>query len=300
MKLPNFFILGAPKCGTTSLTYWLNQHHEVFEPRIKEPYFFYSGNGKKITKQEYFELYSRSTSDQKVVYDASTSYLFGECAAKILQVVQDAKFLVCLRNPLEMAPSWHWQERFSGIETIEEFEHAWNLSDQRAAGKPIGLKNIHGTLDPRLYAYKEVCKLGSQVNTLLMQVPRESVKFIFLDDLKENAERQFTSLCEWLGIQTNVFISYEAKNRAKKHRSTTIATILRVAGSIKQMLGVKSATGLLSPLHSVNTMEVRYPAPSFLLKKEMQETFKEDINLLAHLTDRDLSHWIKTANPQCR
>ncbi len=290
MKIPNLFILGAPKCGTTSLTNWLNQHPEVFHPEIKEPYYFYTVNKTRTDWDEYIEIYKQSDINEILLYDASTSYLYGGVASNILGVQQEARFVVCLRNPIEMALSLHWQCLFSGEEKEKKFARAWRLGKERQKGNTVGL-SIPDDVDPAFYAYGESCKLGAQVDRLLQEVPNDRVKFIFLEDLVQDAEGAFLDLCRWLGLKTEVEISYDVKNRAKVRRSKTAGMLLSAAGTVRRCLGIKKPTGILGQIHKLNFKEERYPEPSVELRKEMHEHFRSDIALLGELTKRDLSHW---------
>ena len=109
MKKPNFFIIGAPKCGTTSLANWLAEHPRVFFSDTKEPHFFCTDGytGVKTLKQ-YEKLFEDAKPHHLAVGEGSTHYLFSKVAVpNILVYNPDARFIVCLRNPVDMAPSLH-------------------------------------------------------------------------------------------------------------------------------------------------------------------------------------------------
>jgi sulfotransferase family protein len=109
--LPNFFIIGAAKAGTTSLYHYLEDHQEVFMCSVKEPNYFsyddiirqnlyYSEKGFG-NKEEYEALFKDVTSE-KAIGEASVSYLFYEkTPTKIKAVVPDAKIIIILRNPVD-------------------------------------------------------------------------------------------------------------------------------------------------------------------------------------------------------
>src|SRR5882672_7527464 len=101
MKLPNFFIVGAPKAGTTSLYFYLQRHPEVFMSPVKEPNFFSydetikqnlyhkeKGVGKL---EDYRKLFSSANGHHKAIGEASVSYLFyPSVAEKIKKFSPDA------------------------------------------------------------------------------------------------------------------------------------------------------------------------------------------------------------------
>src|SRR6185436_11499315 len=101
-KLPNFFIVGAPKAGTTSLYYYLKRHPEVFMSHIKEPnYFAYDETVKQHlyhkekgvgTFEEYKKLFATANGQYKAIGEASVSYLFyPSVAERIKKMVPQAR-----------------------------------------------------------------------------------------------------------------------------------------------------------------------------------------------------------------
>lgn len=116
-KLPNFVIAGFPKCGSTSLYYYLNEHPEIFMPTQKELHFFtheilsstIEGPGdNQVNKfhitnfDEYKKCYSK-VSGQKTIGDASPSYInYPSCISEIKDKLgNDVKIIVLLRDPVK-------------------------------------------------------------------------------------------------------------------------------------------------------------------------------------------------------
>ena len=134
-RKPDFFIVGAPKCGTTSMFHYLRQHPQIFMPDNKEPHYF----GKDLIKMsdefidnedEYLNLFKDAKSDQKLG-EASTFYLYSKSAYKeIKEYNPDAKIIIMLRNPIDFLHSLHSQLLFSGYEDELDFEIAKYFSQQ--------------------------------------------------------------------------------------------------------------------------------------------------------------------------
>jgi hypothetical protein len=85
VKRPNFFIVGAPKCGTTSLSEYLRSHPNVFMSSPKEPHFFatdlYPRNPEGIDSvAAYLQLFTDARDQHQVVGEASASYMFSDAA----------------------------------------------------------------------------------------------------------------------------------------------------------------------------------------------------------------------------
>jgi len=99
---PNFFIVGAPKCGTTSMTEYLKQHPDIFIPEEKEPHYFGSDlEYPRITKTEaqYLRLFSEAQ-DERRLGEASVWYLFSQRAAQeIYEFNPLSRIIIMLRTP---------------------------------------------------------------------------------------------------------------------------------------------------------------------------------------------------------
>ncbi|SRR6056297_999156 len=135
IKKPNFFIIGAPKCGTTSLYYYLKDHPDIFMAEPKEPHYFstdFSDKFRKVlTREDYLNLF-KEAKKYKAVGEGSTEYLYSkEAVPNILKFNSEAKFIVMVRNPIELVISLH-QELFVEMnENIEDVEKAWDLQEKR-------------------------------------------------------------------------------------------------------------------------------------------------------------------------
>jgi hypothetical protein len=92
MRKPNFFILGAPKCGTTSLWSWLRAHQDIFMSYVKEPNFFNSDDNLGISNlTDYEELFRGASVSHAAVGEASVWYLSSAVAIQnILQYQPEA------------------------------------------------------------------------------------------------------------------------------------------------------------------------------------------------------------------
>ena len=119
MKKPNVFIIGAPKCGTTSLREYLGSHPNVYACKPEEPHFFCTdlkGRYNGLTEPEYLRKYFHgANSRHKVIIDKSTWYLYSKSAVlNILKFDADAKFIVMVRNPINMVYSLHSELLWTG------------------------------------------------------------------------------------------------------------------------------------------------------------------------------------------
>ena len=150
MMKPNFFIIGAPKCGTTSLAAWLAEHPQIYFSPTKEPHFFNTDHKRFLNSlQSYEKLFAGASKHHCSVGEASVWYMYSSAAVpNILEYNSDAKFIVMLRNPIEMAPSLHEELVFTGREDVNEFSEAWQLQDLRRNGPALAANGLGAEVCP--------------------------------------------------------------------------------------------------------------------------------------------------------
>lgn len=294
MTYPNLFIMGAPKCGTTTLYKWLEQNHAIGSPKIKEPHYYYNPYGNNSTAEKYFSIYGELDRTYQYYIDASVWYLFSESAAeKILRDSPEAKFVVCLRNPIELAPSLHNQKIASGHEAIDEFRSAFRLNQERSNGKFTGIMSLPKSADPKHMAYREACLLGRQLDSLFRTVSKERVFICFLDDMAKHPESIYADICDFLGVPASD-IDYITANKARTAGVKSLEKSMDWLRHVKRKMGIRANTRAFAWLHKLNRIEARYPDLDDDMVLELRNTFAEDIALLERLTGRNLSKWLET------
>src|SRR5687767_6541194 len=127
MTRPNFFIPGAPKCGTSSLHDYLAQHPDVFMSEdMKEPGFFNPDLRVNLvrraaTEQKYLSLF-KDAAGKRRVGESSTWYMLSSVAAQLINSFDPAsKAILMLRNPVDAMYSLHGQLLWSCNEDITDF-----------------------------------------------------------------------------------------------------------------------------------------------------------------------------------
>jgi hypothetical protein len=292
VKKPNLFIIGAPKCGTTSLIHYLSQHPEVFVSPIKEPHFFNEDSGHRyyFDEKKYLDLFSKSQAQHTYSCEGSVWYLYSKVAvANILEFNPDAKFIVLLRNPVKMYFSLHRELLFGGSENVSSPTKAWALQEDRKMGAHIP----EHCSDPRLLQYGDACKLGKQVAAIVDKIPSENLKFVFLDDMASDPDGTFQSVLQFLKASMLHLPSYEVVNVKKVRKYRMLSKFFIFTTGLKKKLGIKGGLGLAS---AINKHNVSHDVPSNAeevanLSEELYNFFREDIALLETITNRNLAHW---------
>ena len=240
LNTPNLFILGAPKCGTTSIYNWLNEHPGICMSKVKEPHYFNFDHTHRVVTNysEYLTLFKRSEENEIVFGESSVWYLYSKKAVPAIiekYGLSSLKFIVMLRNPVSMAPALHEQQVFNLNEPEKDFETAWRLQFTRDFSK----KPMKTTRDVNLLEYGEICKLGQQVERLLDNVPKQQIHFILMDDLKLDPNRVYLNLLEFLEVQKFQDLHLTAANTAKQRQSQFLALIVKELGLLKQKFGIR-------------------------------------------------------------
>jgi len=293
LKKPNFFLVGAPKCGTTSIAAQIGKHPEIFISNPKEPHFFEKDIDRGIRDLKTYEsLFQDANSTHIIVGEASTGYLYSAGAiTEALKYSPDAKFLVVLRNPYDMALSLHSHAVRGGYENQEDFNIAWGLQHQRVQGKQLPRQ----CLSSRLLMYANRCSIGDQLEELLNAVPDNSVHIGFFDDLKSNPNKFYKDIFRFLGVEEQETDTFENLNKRRRHRFPIVVRATRMLGRMKQRMGVGKSIGiadwiaekLSSPDHSSRNIKEE-------IWLQMDDAFIPQIEKLELLCGRDLTSWKKT------
>ena len=277
MNKPNLFIVGAPKCGTTFLYHYLKMHPEIFFPDFKEPHFFGSDllrrNGAyNLNFNEYLDLFN---SDKKIIGEASTFYIFSKKAAKeIYNFNPNAKIIIMLRDLVDLVYSLHSQFVFSGDEIIENFDEALKIEDVRIKGKSIPSQT---TVINKLFYTSNILSLPQNINSFIDFFGQKNIKFIFLDEIKNNPNKVYSDTLKFLDINLDSSISnFEVINKNKSYKSKFIRDFIKkysiVLGKLRSRF-LNKPLGVIKYLEKINKKEVDRLSLSNSIKKELSLKF---------------------------
>ncbi|HEY0866994.1 MAG TPA: sulfotransferase domain-containing protein, partial [Fimbriimonas sp.] len=215
MARPNCFIVGAPKCGTTSLYNWLKDHPQVFFSSTKEPHFFTqeTRSFRPVTRlDDYLRLFQEAGPGHRVVGEGSTTYLHSPGALeRVRDFAPEAKILVSVRNPLEMVPSMYEHNVFHLTEDAGDFEEAWRLSPERRQGRRMPV-SASQKIDPVQADYQLMGLLGSRVEHAMAVFPKEQVHVVVFDDIRADPAGVDSRIQEFLGLDLVERPTYDSRN----------------------------------------------------------------------------------------
>ncbi len=300
MTLADLYLVGAPKAGTTSVASWLGQHPDVFWSTPKEP-FYWAADYPRMrahygfdTRASYERLYrSPRAAAATVRGDGSTTYLYSRTAIPdILAAQPDARFIVCLRDPLDMLVSYHRTQLVALNETEGDFGTAWRRSLD--GGRPET-----DPLDPKLVDYPLVGRLGAAIGRLLTTVARERVHFVLFDDLVNDPSQTWRGLTEFLGIPTQPEPSFDVHNASNKaYRSAVLRrlthrppALLEAPIRVLRQWSRTTANPLVAVGKARMWRSAAGPRVSDEVRSEVAEYLRADVDRLATLLERSLPEW---------
>ncbi len=297
-RIPDFYVIGASKCGTTALSDYLRRHPNVCFARTKEPHFFAEDRPTQradLTLEEYWRRnfsYYNPTKHLITGEGSGTYYTSNVAIPRILQLNPSAKFIYMVRNPVDMVHSWYNDLRYSSSEELE-LEDAWDLQNIRAQGKSIP----KFCPDPFILQYRALASLGSRLEFLKGVIPPEQLKVILLDDFSRDTRAVYEGTLKFLNLPSDGRSEFPLVNGSKAPRSLLLS---RISASYPRWLynGVrefKHLTGLnhiqLNVIAKLNSKPAPKTPLSSPFRQRLQTEFEPEIQLLERLLDRDLSHW---------
>ena len=296
---PNLFLIGAPKCGTTSMSHYLAQHPDIFMSEkvgLKEPNFFNKDHDihwrRITTEEEYLALFRNAPRDIRYLGEASALYLYSRVAVKgILQCNPSARFIVMLRNPMELAQSLFNQHLRAKAENTSHFSKAWRLQGPRKSG----LASLPGQWrDAKLLQYGSIAKTGEQVRRLFENVSRRQVHIVIYDDFSSNPRDTYLEVLRFLGLDDDGRREFPVLNRKNSYRSLFLADMLQRISLIRERLGIRGGLGINALIDRFNVVKGTRSNPlDNKVRSEMIAYFYDDVVLLSKLLNRDLLHWLK-------
>lgn len=284
VNLPNFFILGAGRSGTTSLTRALNLHPDVFIPSIKEPSFFASSFQWVKDPARYVSLYE-GASTATAVGDASHIYLEDPESPRILQAFfPDARFVLVFRHPADRALGLYADMVKGGYEIHRTFEAALAAEDRRYYSRRFRQNCPQSFWN---YMYVRSGLFGEQMARYLNHFEREQFWFTTLRDLIHEPTDVIRSLCDHLGLDAIELNEFPRDGTSKGTRSITIQYLdRRMMRPLARRIGAPAQT-LSTRLNRWNRLAMK---PEMLpgTRERLERLFEADLTLLNQLTGIDL------------
>jgi hypothetical protein len=298
-KVPEFFIVGHPKSGTTALYEMLRSHRQIYMPDLKETLFFArelhpglaASGPHPDTLEQYLELFAPAAAEQRAG-EASPSYLRSRMAARrIAELEPDARIIAILREPASFLRSMHLELLKDHVETEKDFRKAIAREQRIAEQKPV------------LWYSLERVEYAAQLRRYHEAFSREQVLVLIYDDFRADNDGTLHEVLRFLDVDESAPIESSEANKTVLVRSPRAYEMVRSlylgrgpAASVAKA-AVKAVTPRSLRKQGLRTLRdsVLYGSPPPAdeeLMLELRRRFKAEVEALSDYLGRDLvSRW---------
>ena len=233
--LPEFFIVGHPKCGTTALYEMLREHPQIFVPACKEPWFLAEElrvrtpprpEGTPQTLDQYLALFAAAAPRQRVG-EATPHYLWSRTAAAAIAELQPAARIVALlREPASFLRSLHLQFLETYVEVEQDLRRALELEPERRAGRHVP----RYTYWPAALMYSQHVRYVEQLRRYQELFAPEQLLVLIYDDFKSDNEATVRRVLRFLDVDERVLIARSEANPSVRPRSQRLNELVHAVG----------------------------------------------------------------------
>ena len=303
-RLPDFFLAGHPKSGTTALYEALRRHPQIYMPDCKEPWFFAPElrertpprpEGTPATLAEYAALFAAAGPGQRAG-EASAEYLWSHgAAAAIAEVQPAAKVIAVLREPASFLHSLHLQFLQTYVETEPDLRRALALESERREGRSIP----RHTYWPAALLYSEHVRYTEQLARYYEALSREQVLVLVYDDFRRDPGDFVRTVLRFLDVDESVELHAPEANPTVRARSQRLHELVHAVGvgrgpvSRAAKTAIKAVTPAGLRRRALYAAQERLvfgppPAPDEALMAELRRRYRPEVERLAEHLGRDL------------
>ncbi len=224
--------------------------------------------------------------------EATVWYLYSETAPhEILEFSPDARFIVMLRNPVDMMYSLHSHMLFTGDEDIEDFEEALAAEPDRRAGRRIPARASR----PEGLLYRSCASYSRHVRRWLDAVGPDTMKVIIFDDFAAEPAAVYRDTLEFLSVDPEFRPDFDVVNRNKAVRSERL---LDITSSPRFYRATSFLPGPVyhafrRGLKRLNTRYQKRPSLDGDVRARLTREFVAEVEDLGRVIGRDLSAWTR-------
>lgn len=314
MKLPTFFIVGAPKAGTDDLYYQLDQHPQIYMSPLKEPCFFSSevrpeyfckelqstakANaaslrsyldsgapskrfGGMISNIEDYQCLFRGVTDERAIGEASVCYLWSaSAAASISSLIPAARIIIVLMDPAERA----FRQYLKSL-ADDNVGHSFSTH----------LENAFRSREDQISLYHPFLAFGSyseQVRRYMNHFPPEQIHLSLYEDVAQNGEAWFKSILDFLGVDSSFLPGPIEVPSIPRFTSLSLPGGYTVKSKLPLRLSRLLPKAAKGPLKKI-LRHAHRPSLGFEERATLVRYYREDIVKLEEVIGRDLSSWLR-------
>jgi len=246
MVKPNFLIVGAMKCATTTFANLLNQHPDVF--CAPEQHYF-SVDRKFRKGRDWYESHFKKA---KAVGEKTPAYMFlRKCAKRIFDYDKEMKLIFIIRNPVDMVYSYYW--------------HSYKDGAEKRSFTEVIRREEDGTESDFMYRYAQRGKYSIQIKRYLKLFDKKQMHFIILEEFNKQPQKVIADLYGFLGVDRTFRPTLTKSNVTKMPRSMKLQRFLwKKKGKVSSILRYINIT----------SGEPGYPKMTNAMRKHLSKKFK--------------------------
>lgn len=278
--LPNTFLGGAQKCGTTTLHRLLERHPQVFFPARPQEIHFFDLERNFARGPGWYRRHFEAWAGEPVVAQTSPLYLYEpKVAARAQALVPEARWVFLLRHPVDRAYSHYWHEVRYGWESLP-FEQALAAERQR----------LEAGEDARRHcSYLDRGRYGSQLARFVERFGRERLLVATYDELTANPVALARRVASFLGLDPEALRPEPVA--AKNHNPAMLPRFPVVQRLLRPWRGVP---GLARIVDGLNLVEARYPPMAIATRAALLAELAGEAAALRELVGLEVGHWFSS------
>lgn len=298
--VPDLFTIGAGKAGTTSLHHYVAQHPDVCMARPKEPFFFDVHYGQGVS---FYGSFFEHSEDEPVLGESTPSYLHNAYVVdRLADTVEEPRFLVVLRDPVDRAYSHWWMMRMHSGPKEEPRTFAEAVEDNIAAIEAEPEPSPDDERRQRIAERRgeadierDYVEIGLYVKHLARWFdvfPRDRFHLVLSSQLRQDPRATVEAIWAFLGLDGTVDELSTLEMNARKTRE-----MKRVRRAMQRM-GVYDLWGLLPQRVRDACKDLiarvssgRRPPMDPDVRRRLADYYRPWNRKLADMTDLDVSHW---------
>ena len=281
---PNFFIVGAPKSGTTNISYYLMQHPQVFMPENLEPYYFArldipQNYEREIISNEkkYLNLF-KNTKSCRAIGESSPVYLYcPNSALEIKNRFPNSKIIISLRNPIEIAYSEYFSLKFMGFDKNASFNELLDSSEEQLTRNEFHIDSLleAGFYSKHIKRFQEIFS-------------KNQIKIIIFEEYIKNTIPTINSILSFLDIDKSIAFKTAPKGAYKVPRNFASQKLMNNSTFRKTAKFIIPTVARQKIGERFLVKESSRPVLKQNERQRLKEIYQDDVENLAKLLGRSL------------
>lgn len=316
MSLPNFIIIGERRCGSTSLTKWMEAHPDLYmHPKVDLNYFIddyvrpmrkewelgeidYTAWDKNHSQEDYAAQFAEGA-DKQARGEKSADVLFWRPShERVKRLLPDAKIIITLRNPIDRAWSMYWNEFGKKRETLS-FEEAIAAEEERCNRSAYERDHM---------SYVRRGFYDESIADFLKVFPKEQIMIVFLEETVKDPKKQLSEIYSFIGIDpnkgleraeirynnnwTSVPHKFWTQNKALASIENTFFRSVRLVSTVLIRDGYRRRR-ILPKVEAIFRKVQRDIEMAPKTREQLRKLYLPHIERLEKMLDKDLSFWKK-------